>query len=256
MLSLRHPRLLWLGLLRFAVILVLTVLFSGLILLNHDAIMSRLWQMPASGFPVYLWHLASWLLSLLLAAFSVVIAYLTAQVCFNVFIMDYMSRITEKIVLGKEMSVSDRGWFKTAGYLIVQEIPRAVIPMIITLVVMTAGFFTPLGPVILVVSAVTAGVFLAWDNTDLVPARQMLPFKDRWRFLRQHVGFHIGFGLPLIIPWLNILTLSFAPVGATLYHLHNHEKDFYERSGDRRCRFYRLQPVGPAPGFRAHGGRH
>ncbi len=96
MLSLRHPRLLWLGLLRFAVILVLTVLFSGLILLNHDAIMSRLWQMPASGFPVYLWHLASWLLSLLLAAFSVVIAYLTAQVCFNVFIMDYMSRITEK----------------------------------------------------------------------------------------------------------------------------------------------------------------
>ncbi len=112
MLSLRHPRLLWLGLLRFAVILVLTVLFSGLILLNHDAIMSRLWQMPASGFPVYLWHLASWLLSLLLAAFSVVIAYLTAQVCFNVFIMDYMSRITEKIVLGKEMSVSDRGWFK------------------------------------------------------------------------------------------------------------------------------------------------
>ncbi len=224
-LALRHPKLLWLGLLRFAVILILTVLFSGMILLNHDVILSGIWAMPDSGVLVYVWHLTSWLLSLLLAAVSVIIAYLVAQVCFNVFIMDYMSRITEKIVLGKEMSTADSSWFRTAVYLAAQEIPRAVIPMAIALGVMAAGFFTPLGPVILVVSAVTAGVFLAWDNTDLVPARQMRPFKERWRFLRRHLGFHIGFGLPLIIPWLNILMLSFAPVGATLYHLHNHEKD-------------------------------
>lgn len=225
-LAVRHPKLLLLGLLRFAVILMLTVLFSGMILLNHDRILSGIWAMPDSGFLVYVWHLTSWILSLVLAAVSVVIAYLVAQVCFNVFIMDYMSRITEKIVLGKEISAADSSWSRMAVYLIAQEIPRAVIPMVIALAVMAAGFFTPLGPVILVVSAVTAGVFLAWDNTDLVPARQMRPFKDRWRFLQQHLGFHIGFGLPLIIPWLNILMLSFAPVGATLYHLNTHEKDF------------------------------
>ncbi|MDZ7665326.1 MAG: EI24 domain-containing protein [Desulfotignum sp.] len=224
-LSLRHPKLLWLGLLRFAVILMLTVLLSGMILLNHDAILSGIWALPESGFLVYVWHLVAWLLSLVLAAISVVIAYLVAQVCFNVFIMDYMSRITEKIVLGKEVSPVDASWLKTGVYLIVQEIPRAVIPMVITLAVMTAGFFTPLGPVIFVVSAVTAGVFLAWDNTDLVPARQMQPFRERLRFLRQHLAFHIGFGLLLIIPWLNILTLSFAPVGATLYHIHKREKE-------------------------------
>jgi CysZ protein len=79
--------------------------------------------------------------------------------------------------------------------------------------------------VILVVSAVTAGVFLAWDNTDLLPARQMRPFRDRWALLRRNLGFHIGFGLLLIVPWLNILTLSFAPVGATLYHIHKLEKE-------------------------------
>jgi CysZ protein len=222
---LRHPALLWLGLLRFVVILILTVLLSGMILLNHDAILSKIWALPESGVLVYLWHLVSWLLSLVLAAVSVVIAYLVAQVCFNVFIMDYMSRITEKIVLGKEISPVDASWLKTGVYLIVQEIPRAVIPMVITLAVMTAGFFTPLGPVILVVSAVTAGVFLAWDNTDLVPARQMRPFRERLRFLQQHLAFHIGFGILLIIPWLNILTLSFAPVGATLYHIDNLEKE-------------------------------
>jgi CysZ protein len=188
-------------------------------------ILSGLWAMPDSGFLVYVWHLTSWLLSLLLAAVSVVVAYLVAQVCFNVFIMDYMSRITEKIVLGKEISAADSSWFRTAVYLVAQEIPRAVIPMIITLAVMAAGFFTPLGPVILVVSAVTAGVFLAWDNTDLLPARQMRPFRDRWALLRRNLGFHIGFGLLLIVPWLNILTLSFAPVGATLYHIHKLEKE-------------------------------
>jgi CysZ protein len=212
-------------LLRFAVILMLTVLFSGMILLNHDAILSGIWAMPDSGFLVYVWYLTSWLLSLVLAAVSVVVAYLVAQVCFNVFIMDYMSRITEKIVLGKEISAADSSWFRTAVYLVAQEIPRAVIPMIITLAVMAAGFFTPLGPVILVVSAVTAGVFLAWDNTDLLPARQMRPFRDRWALLRRNLGFHIGFGLLLIVPWLNILTLSFAPVGATLYHIHKLEKE-------------------------------
>jgi CysZ protein len=224
-LSFRHPQLLWLGLLRFAVILILTVLFSGMILLNHDAIMSGIWTLPDSGVLVYVWHLVSWLLSLVLAALSVVAAYLVAQVCFNVFIMDYMSRVTEKIVLGKEISYADGSWFKLAGYLIFQEIPRAVIPMIITIVIMVAGFFTPLGPVIFFLSAITAGVFLAWDNTDLVPARQMRPFKDRFGFLRQNLGFHIGFGLLLIVPWFNILTLSFAPVGATLYHIHQLEKE-------------------------------
>jgi CysZ protein len=224
-LSLRYPKLLWLGLLRFAVILILTVLLSGMILLNHDTILSGIWALPEKGLMVVVWHLVSWLLSLVLAAVSVVIAYLVAQVCFNVFIMDYMSRITEKIVLGKEVSPVDASWLKTGAYLVLQEIPRAVIPTVITLAVMLAGFFTPLGPVILVVSAVTAGVFLAWDNTDLVPARQMRPFRERLRFLRRHLAFHIGFGLLLIIPWVNILTLSFAPVGATLYHIHKLEKE-------------------------------
>jgi CysZ protein len=66
---------------------------------------------------------------------------------------------------------------------------------------------------------VAAGVFLAWDNTDLVPARRMMPFKERLKFLRQNLFFHIGFGLLFLVPWVNIIFLSFAPVGATLYYI-------------------------------------
>jgi len=218
-LSLRHPMLLWLGLVRFAVILILALIFSGMIFFYHDLILSGIWTKPEAGVLVYVWHLVSWMLSLVLAALAVVTAYLAAQVFFGVFVMDYMSRLTEKIVLGNEISYADSSRVALFVYLICQEIPRAVIPMVITLGVMVVGMFTPLGPVIFFVSAITAGVFLAWDNTDLVPARQMLPFGKRFRFLHRNIWFHIGFGLPLIIPWLNILTLSFAPVGATLYHI-------------------------------------
>ncbi len=214
-----NPKLLWLGLLRFAIILMLALFFSGLVFFWHEAILAMIWEMPEKGMLIYVWHLASWVLSLLLAAVAVVAAYLVAQVFFCVYIMDYMSRLTEKIVLGREISYAQSSWLSFFVYLVLQEIPRAVIPLIITLAVMVMGLFTPLGPVVLVLSTITAGVFLAWDNTDLVPARKMMPFGQRIGFLRQTLWFHVGFGLLFLIPWVNIVMLSFAPVGATLYHI-------------------------------------
>jgi CysZ protein len=78
---------------------------------------------------------------------------------------------------------------------------------------------TPLGPVITVLSSATAVIFLAWDNTDLIPARRQVPFGERFRILRRNLLFHLGFGLLFLIPILNILFLAFAPVGATLYYI-------------------------------------
>jgi CysZ protein len=70
-----------------------------------------------------------------------------------------------------------------------------------------------------VVSSAAAVIFLAWDNTDLIPARRLVPFGERLRLLRSTLPFHLGFGLLFLIPFLNILFLSFAPVGATLYYI-------------------------------------
>jgi CysZ protein len=104
-------------------------------------------------------------------------------------------------------------------YLIRQEIPRAVLPLAISIVILILGWFTPLGPVLTIVSPLAAGIFLAWDNTDLVPARRLIQFDRRWQLFRGNLLFHLGFGLPLLIPGLNIVLLSFAPVGATMYYL-------------------------------------
>jgi CysZ protein len=74
-------------------------------------------------------------------------------------------------------------------------------------------------------SPILAGIFLAWDNTDLVPARRLVAFGERFTFLRRNFSFHLGFGLCFLIPGLNILLLSFAPVGGTLYYIEHIDND-------------------------------
>lgn len=218
-LAMKTPSLLLLGLLRFVVVLVITLVFLGFVLTWHDKALSLIWEAPESGWLVYLWNTVSWILTLILSAISMVVAYLISMIFFCVFIMDYMSRITERIILGREACPDPASWVGFFIYLIKQEIPRAIIPIVITIFIMVIGLLTPVGPIVIVFSSIAAGVFLAWDNTDLTPARRMLPFKSRLEFLRRNLWFHIGFGILFLIPWLNIVFLSFAPVGATMYYL-------------------------------------
>jgi CysZ protein len=89
---------------------------------------------------------------------------------------------------------------------------------------MILGWLTPLGPALTLITSGVAVIFLTWDNTDLVPARRLQPFSERFRFLLQTLPFHLGFGLLFLVPVLNILLLSFAPVGATLYYLEYHNR--------------------------------
>ncbi|WP_321492600.1 EI24 domain-containing protein [uncultured Desulfobacter sp.] len=220
-LALRTPSLLILGLIRFAAVFLLALVLSGMVLYWHNDILSMIWQMPESRWLIWLWHIVSWILTIMLMAFSMLSSYLIAQVFFCVFIMDYMSRITERMVLGRETPGAHTSIFGMFGYLIRQEIPRALLPVLISVALMVIGLFTPVSLVIIAVSSVAAGVFLAWDNTDLVPARRMVPFKDRLGFLKKNLFFHIGFGLLFLVPWINIFFLSFAPVGATLYYIDN-----------------------------------
>ena len=105
------------------------------------------------------------------------------------------------------------------GFLVGQEIPRTIAPVLAIVLMMILSWFTPLGPVLTLVGPAVTAIFLAWDNTDLVPARRGVPFHERWRFLRRHLLFHLGFGILFLIPVLNILLLSMAPVGATLYYV-------------------------------------
>lgn len=221
--GLRNGKLLLWGLFRFFFVLMITVLTAGLILTHHQEILSALWTRPDSIWVLWLWHLLSWALSLVLVAFSILFSYLISQILFSVLIMDLMSRITERMVTGGVQEGTDMSLPALFLFLIKQEIPRALIPVALSLGLMLLGWFTPLGLVLVPLSSAVAIVFLAWDNTDLTPARRAVPFRTRWRFLVRSPLFHLGFGLPFLIPGLNLLFLAFAPVGATLYYLHEEE---------------------------------
>ena len=205
-LALKTPRLLLLGLLRFALVLLITIFSAGLILVYHQELINLIWTKPDSVWLVWLWVVVDWLVTLLLIGITVVLSYLLSQILFSVLIMDLMSRITEKLVTGAAHDPEGASLFQQFFFLIKQEIPRAVIPILITLAFMLLGWLTPL------------------DATDLTPARRLRPFSERFRFLMKTLPFHLGFGMLFLVPLINILFLSFSPIGATLYYVKHHDK--------------------------------
>ena len=217
--AMKSPKLLMLGLTRFFAMIFLAVIFGSVIIAYRQEILGLLWSKPQSDWLILIWHLLSWIVSLSLFGLSTILSYLAAQILFGVIIMDIMSQVTEKLATGKIAHKSQGGVFQQFVYLVMQEVPRAVFPILLTLLLVVIGWLTPLGPPLTVLSSFVAITFLAWDNTDLIPARQLMPFKYRFRFLMKTLPFHLGFGLWFLIPVLNILFLSFAPIGATLYHI-------------------------------------
>lgn len=222
--GLKTPKLLVLGLIRFMTVILITIFAAGLILVYHQEILGFLWIKPENQWVTWLWYLLSWLLSAVLVGLSAILSFLVSQILFSVFIMDLMSRITEKMVTGGIRESSVIPWWQQFLFLVKQEIPRATIPVLLSLLLIILGWLTPLGLVITVLSSAVAVIFLAWDNTDLTPARQLVPFKERFGSLMRSLLFHLGFGSLFLIPVLNILFLSFAPVGATLYQIDKKKK--------------------------------
>jgi CysZ protein len=221
-LGIKTPKLLVLGLIRFAAVVIVTILAASLILVYHEKILYLIWAKPASQWILWLWYVLFWLLSLFLVGLSAILSYLVSQILFSVFIMDYMSRVTERMIMDAEHEPEKVPVLRQLSYLVKQEIPRTVLPVLVVLLLMVLGWLTPLGPVLTILSSVVVAIFLAWDNSDLVPARRLYPFKQRLKLLLKSLTFHLGFGLLFLIPLLNVLFLSFAPVGATLYFVDKH----------------------------------
>ena len=218
-LGLTTGKLLFWGLVRFALLLLIMSLLTGLILAYHQDLMSLLWSKPESRWLIWLWHVVSWLASLFLIGLSAIVSFIISQIFFSALVMDHMARITELKITGAVKEPKKLPLWKLFTSIILQEIPRSFVPLIVSLLILVFGWITPLGPILTIVSSAVAILFLSWDNTDLIPARNLVPFKKRFGFLMKTIPFHIGFGLPFLVPILNILFLSFAPVGATLYYL-------------------------------------
>jgi CysZ protein len=217
--GLTRPKLLLLGFLRFGILVLVTLAAATVILAKYQEILNLMWHQPQSAWVAWLWHVVSWLLALLLMGVAVLFSFLISQLLFSAVIMDLMSQITERKLTGQVTAPPNMGLVSYFFFIVRQEIPRVFLPVLISLLILLLGWFTPLGPVLTIIAPLTGAVFLAWDNTDLLPARRLISYRQRFVFLRRNLGFHFGFGVLFLIPIVNMVLISFAPVGATLYQL-------------------------------------
>jgi CysZ protein len=222
--GIKTPKLFFLGLIRLLTVILLTIFIAIIILHYHRDLLGLLWTRPESPWIIWIWYLLSFILAMLLVVLAAVFSYLLAQIIFFAIIIDLMSRITERKLTGSVEEPEHVPILSLFFYLVKQEIPRAVVPILLSIMLMVLGWILPLGSILILLSSLIAVIFLAWDNTDIVPARRMLEFRERFRFLLSAIPFHLGFGLPFLVPGLNILFLVFAPVGATMYCI-----DMYKR---------------------------
>jgi CysZ protein len=138
-LGIKTPKLLVLGLIRFAAVVIITILATSLILVYHEKILHLIWAKPASQWILWLWYVLSWVLSLFLVGLSAILSYLVSQILFSVIIMDYMSRVTERMLLGEEDEPEKVPVLRQLSYLVKQEIPRTILPVLVILLLMVLG---------------------------------------------------------------------------------------------------------------------
>ena len=79
-LGVKTPKLLFLGLARFFVIVILTIVSTSLFLYYHEQILTLVWTRPDNQWLLWLWQVLSWLISVVLAGVAGVFAYLLSQI--------------------------------------------------------------------------------------------------------------------------------------------------------------------------------
>jgi CysZ protein len=90
-----------------------------------------------------------------------------------------------------------------------EEVKKALLMLVIPVSLL---FIPVVGTVL---SFIVAGVFIAWDYIDFSLSRDYPFLKDRIRAVWRHKAMLLGFGFPLLIPFLGLVIMPFAILGAT-----------------------------------------
>lgn len=218
----------------FLLTLVLYAVGLALMAANGDHLLGLLWT-PApetnSGVTgalawVYV-HIAKYLLYFL----TTILMYFLFMVVANILAAPLYDRIAEN--LGHEASGGQSIAQESLPFWrsMLEECKKAFFVALLPL----ALFFVPVVGQLL--SPVAAAILLAFDFLDYALCRDEPRFAARVRFITQKPLLLLGFGLPLLIPVLNIALFPFAILGSTLLYL--------ETTG---------RPLGAAPKQSRHQG--
>jgi CysZ protein len=211
----KNPYFLAMAALPFFVTLFLYVFGFYLFNAHVDSLLDLVWQVnPGESSKLVGW--LHWSYTHIVKFFIYIIAlavmFYTFVVCANVLASPVYDHISEKY---QRMFHSNQASSSTRGILTImkEEMKKAVFMLIIPLILL---FIPVIGSFL---GFVVAAVFIAWDFVDFSLARDCPLFRDRMKTLWKHKFRLMGFGVPLLVPFVGIMVLPFAILGSTkLYY--------------------------------------
>lgn len=210
-----HLPFLILSICPFFITLALYIMAFYIFIHHADGLLHMIWYAEpgeSSRFVGWLYwiyiHVVKWILYLVL----LVIMFYSFIVLSNILASPVYDHITTKY---ERLYYQDAGKQQTSpsakGLLTVmkEEVKKALLMLLIPLPLL----FVPVVGTLL--SFVVAAVFIAWDYTDFCLSRDCPLLKDRMRAVWRHKWSLLGFGSPLLIPFLGLAIMPFAILGAT-----------------------------------------
>ena len=219
----QHPR--YLSMLFIPMLIALGAAGLGLAyFFEHDAelLTSLLFAKPESWYGALFYYISY---VLVYAAVLVIVGLLTPLLLMNVIASPFYeivsSAIEREFMGGKGVEMS---FFENLAAM-VTELKKVVL-------ILSISFIMLFIPVLNVVSALVTAILLGWDFFDYPAARRGWPVRRRLKFMLANVWSVTGFGLWLVIPFVQIILLPFAVAGGTLLSLEAmRERDLLHAKG-------------------------
>jgi CysZ protein len=199
----------------FLITLALYTFAFYMFTLYADDLLRMVWHVETGKSSTYVgWLYWTYLhvVKLLLYLIVLVVMFYTFVVLSNVLaspVHDYISTKYERMQY--QDAPQEQAAPPAKGMLTVmkEEVKKALLMLFIPLPLL---FIPVVGAVL---SFVVAGIFIAWDYVDFSLSRDYPLLKDRIKAVWRHKLILLGFGCPLLIPFLGLIIMPFAILGST-----------------------------------------
>ncbi|NVM21902.1 MAG: EI24 domain-containing protein [Desulfobacterales bacterium] len=209
-----HLSFLVLSILPFLITLALYILAFYIFTLYADDLLRTVWHIEtgqSSRYVGWLYSAYMYVVKFFLYLIVLVIMFYTFIVFSNIVaspIYDYICTRYQRLCRHGDGTVQGVSPVKGILKSMIQEAKKAVFILAAPLLLI----FIPVVGALL--GFVVAAVFIAWDYVDFPLSRDCPLLKDRIKVLWRYKFFLVGFGCPLLIPFLGLMIMPFAILGS------------------------------------------
>jgi CysZ protein len=210
-----HPSFLILSIVPFLITLALYSFAFYMFALYADDLLRMIWHVEAGEFSPYvgwLYGVCLYVIKFFLYLIVLVVMFYTFIVVSNVLaspVYDYISKRYEQVHY--QNASREQATSSAKGMLTVmkEEVKKAMLMIAIPLPLL----LIPVAGTVL--SFIVAGAFIAWAYIDFSLSRDYPLLKDRIKAVWRYKFILLGFGCPLLVPFLGLIIMPFAILGST-----------------------------------------